>query len=691
MVELLTSHHCPVWRSLTRLVLCVGAAVGLHAAMVAPAQASTSCTAVNSGAFNLTGTALGASSSSTLFAWAVGDQITLTLVSSDGISRTDGLYNGSFTALQTTAVPTTGSKNLTYTVVSADLTNGILVDPENNDSVTATCTPAAPVPTVSSVSPNTGLAAGGTVVSIIGTSLGGATAVNFGGNAATSVTVNSATSVTATSPAGSAGVVDVTVTTPSGTSMTSAADQFTYLAPPTVTGVSPNNGPTAGATVVNITGTNLTGATKVNFGANAATSVTVTSATSITATSPAGSAGVVDVTVITPNGTSATSAGDRFTYFPPRPIVTSISPSNGPTAGGTSVTITGANFTGATAVKFGAATATFALNSAGQITANSPAASGGTVDVTVTTPGGTSATSASDQFSYGLLQTWVSVSGSDSNDCSRATPCMTFAGAFPNTIPGGEIDVLTPGDYGPLTITKAISIYNGVVGVAGVLVSGTSAIVIQAGATDIVNLRGLTLDGGGASNDGVLITTAGRVNIGNCVIQGFATVAGINVSPATGSVNVRLENSTVLNNKVGVIIAPANGATTNVSINRTHIDNNNGGGVRSDGTSGGSILTNISNSSIIQNAGNGVSASSGTGGSVTVSMSKDLVAFNNATGVLSNQAGGGIATVTSESSQIYGNGVGLQSISGGAVLSHLDNDVSGNASDGAFTGSIGSQ
>ena len=99
--------------------------------------------------------------------------------------------------------------------------------------------------------------------------------------------------------------------------MTSAADQFTYLAPPTVTGVSPNNGPTAGATVVNITGTNLTGATEVNFGANAATSVTVTSATSITATSPAGSAGVVDVTVITPNGTSATSAGDQFTYFLP--------------------------------------------------------------------------------------------------------------------------------------------------------------------------------------------------------------------------------------------------------------------------------------------------------------------------------------------------------------------------------------
>jgi hypothetical protein len=688
---LLTSYHWPLRRSITRLVLCASIAVGLHAATVVSAQASTSCTAVNSGAFNLTDSALGASSSPSLLAWAVGDQITLTLTSSDRISRTDGLYNGSFAALQTTTVPTTGSVNLTYAVVSTDLTNGILVDPENNDSVTATCTPAASAPTVSSVSPNTGLTSGGTLVSIFGTSLTGPTAVNFGGNAATSFTVNSATLITATSPVGSAGVVDVTVTTPSGISTISAADQFTYLAPPTVTAVSPNKGPTAGATVVILTGTNFTGSTAVNFGTNAATSVMVNSATSITATSPAGSAGVVDVTVTTPNGTSATSAGDRFTYLPPRPIVTSIAPTNGPTTGGTSVTIAGANFTGATAVRFGAAVASFALNSASQITANSPAASGGPVDVTVTTPGGTSATSASDQFTYGSIRTWVSSLGSDSNQCTRSAPCLTFAGAIANTLPGGEINVLDSGDFGPLNITRAISIYNDDdVGIAGALVSGI-AITVQAGASDVVNLRGLTLDGGGASNVGVLITTAGHVNIGNCVIQGFDTVAGINISPFTGRVSVEIENSTVLNNKVGVIIAPANGATADVSINRTQIDNNNGGGVRSDGTSGGSILANISNSSISQNAGNGVSASSGTGGSVTVSMRKDLVAFSNATGVLSNQAGGGIATVTVESSQIYGNGVGLQSIGGGAVLSHLDNDVSGNTSDGAFTGSTGSQ
>jgi hypothetical protein len=82
------------------------------------------------------------------------------------------------------------------------------------------------------------------------------------------------------------------------------------------------------------------------------------------------------------------------------PIVTGISPSVGPAAGGTGVTITGSNFTGATAVNFGATAATsFTVNSTTKITAIAPAGSG-TVDITVTAPGGTSATSSADQFTY---------------------------------------------------------------------------------------------------------------------------------------------------------------------------------------------------------------------------------------------------------------------------------------------------
>src|SRR5436190_1533082 len=87
----------------------------------------------------------------------------------------------------------------------------------------------AQVPSVTSISPNSGPAAGGTPVIITGINFIGVTAVRFGGAAATSFTVTSATSIAATSPAGS-GTVDVTVTNSGGTSATSSADRFTYAA-----------------------------------------------------------------------------------------------------------------------------------------------------------------------------------------------------------------------------------------------------------------------------------------------------------------------------------------------------------------------------------------------------------------------------------------------------------------------------
>src|SRR5262249_54440159 len=97
-------------------------------------------------------------------------------------------------------------------------------------------------------------------------------------------------------------------------------------------------------------------------------------------------------------GTSATGPADQFSYAP---SVTSLEPSSGPKAGGTSVTISGTNFNEVTAVRFGPSNATnYTVNSTGSITATSPAGVG-TVDVTVTTAGGTSATSAADQFSFG--------------------------------------------------------------------------------------------------------------------------------------------------------------------------------------------------------------------------------------------------------------------------------------------------
>src|SRR5215831_17573081 len=87
-------------------------------------------------------------------------------------------------------------------------------------------------------------------------------------------------------------------------------------------------------------------------------------------------------------------------------------------------------------------------------------------------------------------RTWVSGVGDDANPCSRTAPCKTFAGAISKTAPNGEIDVLDPGGFGALTITKSI-IIDGGGNLAGVLVSGTNGIVVSAGATDRVVLRNL--------------------------------------------------------------------------------------------------------------------------------------------------------------------------------------------------------
>ena len=299
-----------------------------------------------------------------------------------------------------TGTPTATSATTTYTV-TASYTGGL-----GTSSKTFALTVNPPPPTVTAVSPNAGPTGGSTTVTITGTGFSIANntgAVMFGPNPAT-YTIDSNTQITATAPAGSAGFVDVTVTTPGGTSTTSAADRYTYVAAPTVTAVSPIAGPIGGGTAVTITGTGFSAAAPtgaVKFGAALAT-YTIISNTQINATSPANAASTYDVTVTTPGGTSAISAADQFTYVA-APTVTSISPTAGPTSGGTTVTITGTGFSAANptgAVKFGATLATYTINNNTQITATSPASLAGTYDVTVATPGGTSATSAADQYTY---------------------------------------------------------------------------------------------------------------------------------------------------------------------------------------------------------------------------------------------------------------------------------------------------
>src|SRR5215470_13851746 len=126
-------------------------------------------------------------------------------------------------------------------------------------------------------------------------------------------------------------------------------------------------------------------------------------------------------------------------------------------------------------------------------------------------------------------RTWVSGVGDDANPCSRTAPCKTFAGAISKTALGGEIDALDPGGFGALTIGKSITLDGGGGQVASVLVAGTNALVVAAGATDVVILRNLRLNGllgngsnsGNAGINGIRFLSGATLLIENCNIFGF--------------------------------------------------------------------------------------------------------------------------------------------------------------------------
>jgi len=256
------------------------------------------------------------------------------------------------------------------------------------------------IPAVTGISPALGPTTGGTAVTITGTALAGATGVRFGSTASPSFSVSGdGKSITAVSPAHTAGTVDVTVNTLGGTSAVVAGDTFTYGDPPKVTGISPAQGSTSGNKLVTITGSGFSGATAVLFGAPAGTNLTVVSPTRILVRSPAHAAGTVDVRITAPGGTSAVVAAGKFTFVS-IPNVTGISPGRGPMTGNTTITVSGTGLSGATAIRFGTMAGTILTNTATRITARSPAHPAGTIDVRVTTPGGNSAISATDWFTY---------------------------------------------------------------------------------------------------------------------------------------------------------------------------------------------------------------------------------------------------------------------------------------------------
>ena len=177
------------------------------------------------------------------------------------------------------------------------------------------------------------------------------------------------------------------------------------------------------------------------------------------------------------------------------------------------------------------------------------------------------------------------------------------------------------------------------------------------------------------------------------MFQGFTT-SGITFSPGAGSATTTLlvvRDTTILNNATGLLIQPTGGIAANVVLRWLRIDNNTGEGLRIDGTGGsGAIKATLADSTASFNASNGIDAVSGPG-NVTVDIMRVVAVSNGSAGIQSNQTSGGTASVIVGSSTLYANAIGIQATGGASLLTDGNNQVTGNASNGSFTGTASLQ
>jgi hypothetical protein len=253
-------------------------------------------------------------------------------------------------------------------------------------------------------------------------------------------------------------------------------------------------------------------------------------------------------------------------------------------------------------------------------------------------------------------RTWVSGVGDDVNPCSRTAPCKTFAGAISKTAAGGEISVLDPGGFGTVTITKSLTI-NGDGTLGGILSALTNGIIVNAGATDRVTIRNISINGVGTGTNGIRFINGRHLTVDNVTISGV-TGRGIDMSVAN-TASLYVTNTRITRAGTGIFVSATAGAALAM------IDNTNIEGV----TNGIEASTNgratVTNSVISGNASNGVLASTA---SSIINLEGSQISFNDIAGV--NCAGGVIRLANNA---IYNNTSGI-TISGGCIVNSAGNN-----------------
>lgn len=336
------------------------------------------------------------------FGPSIGTQFDGSYVNFQVTAASGNIYRFTQTDLEASTLDPIYTVSLVSGAMRSDTINlWVAVNSSDRADTMVTLTVQAP-PQITSITPTKGSPGGNTQVTIKGNGLSQATGVKFGGTAAASYSQPDDSTIIATSPAHAAGTVDITVDSPLGPSTTSAADQFTYASPPTITAITPDWSSPVGGKSITITGTGFTGATSVMFGGNAGTNLVVVGDTSLTVTAPAGAVGTVNVSVTALGGPTTAAGAYRYVGAP---SITGVSPGTG-SPSGTPVTITGSDLLGTTAVQFNGVLRSFTVVNNNEITTSTPAGTPGTsISLSVTNESGNYA--LPNAFTYDFTGTTV--------------------------------------------------------------------------------------------------------------------------------------------------------------------------------------------------------------------------------------------------------------------------------------------
>ena len=293
-------------------------------------------------------------------------------------------------------------------------------------------------------------------------------------------------------------------------------------------------------------------------------------------------------------------------------------------------------------------------------------------------------------------KTWVAFYGTDSSSCGAATaPCATFQQAHDNVADGGEVGVLTPGDYGKVQMTKPASITDDATGQAGIQAPGGDwAVNIVIGSGAAVSLRGLVIDGVASGGVGIRMVGAQTVHIQNCVIKNFEGIGAYGIIfDALGAAPTQLfvSDTIVFNNgstadSGGILVVNGAQAGSSVVLDRVHLENNVIGlKVDGSGNVGNGLHVVVRDSVVSGNAGDGIRAVSVPGAAPAFVLVEHTSAVNN--GGIGIHADGPRATILLKDNTITRNGTGINATSGGQLISYGNNTNNNNIGpEGAPTG-----